>query len=206
MTSANEHWNKIFSETRDSELGWYEGDASQTLVFLELIPQEEVNTVFLPGVGTSVLVDELLANGYRLVLNDISDIALDKLKKRLGTKNVVKWLHHDISKPFTDNKLQTDIWIDRAVLHFLLDEEDIRGYFTNLKSTVRPGGYALLAEFSSKGAPRCAGLELHRYSIEEMKERMGSTFELIKSEHYTYTNPCGDPRPYIYALFKKRAG
>ena len=97
-----------------------------------------------------------------------------------------------------------DIWIDRAVLHFLLEEADIQGYFTNLHSAIHAGGYVLLAEFSVAGAPTCAGLDLHRYSVEEMTERMGTDFELVKHEDYTFITPFGDLRPYIYALYSKR--
>jgi len=206
MTKLNEHWNAIFSNKSDSELGWYENDVSQSLKFLEQILLSKSTTIFLPGAGTSVLVDELLARGHKLILNDISDEALNKLRNRIGTNNRLTWLHHNISKPLPDDIPQAHIWIDRAVLHFLLEEADIQGYFSNLKSAINPGGYVLLAEFSTMGAPKCAGLELHRYSIEEMTRRMGSEFELIKHEEYTYINPFGDPRPYIYALYKKSSG
>ncbi len=207
MTTSSKHWNAIFSAKTDSELGWHESDISQTFKFLDLIPQSETTTVFLPGAGTSVLVDELLARGHQLILNDISDEALDKLEKRIGmNKDRLTWLHHDISKPLPSGIPQADIWIDRAVLHFLLEESDIQGYFANLHSAIHPGGYALLAEFSTTGAPKCAGLELHRYSVEEMTERMGAEFELVKHEDYTFINPFGDPRPYIYALYRKNNG
>ena len=204
MANLNEHWNDIFSKKTSSELGWYEKDVSQTLKFLEHIPLKEPATVFLPGAGTSELVDELFTRGHHLILNDISDEALHKLKNRIGTDKKLTWLHHDISRPLPDDITQADIWIDRAVLHFLLEETDIQGYFANLRSAITQGGYVLLAEFSTKGAPKCAGLELHRYSIEEITERMGNEFELIKHEDYTYINPLGDPRPYIYALYKKQ--
>lgn len=206
MTTRNEHWNAIFSVKADPELGWYEKDVSQTIKFLDQIPQAESATVFLPGAGTSVLVEELLVRGYELVLNDISDEALNKLRTRTGTNNKLTWLHHDISKPLPESAPLVDIWIDRAVLHFLLEEADIQGYFANLRSAIKPGGYALLAEFSTIGARKCAGLEVHRYSIEEMTRRMGSGFELVKNEEYKYINPAGDPRPYIYALYKKHNG
>jgi len=206
MTTPDQHWNAIFSAKADPELGWYERDASQTLKFLDLIPQSENTTVFLPGAGTSVLVDALLARGYKLILNDISDQALNRLRSRTGNDDRLTWLHHDIARPLPDGVPRADIWIDRAVLHFLLREEDIQGYFSNLHTALRPGGYALLAEFSITGAPKCAGLELHRYSIEEMTARMGTAFELITHEDYTFINPSGEPRPYIYALYRKRDG
>ncbi len=204
--SDREHWNAIFSGKDDPELGWYESDPSQTLKFLDLIPQREGSTVFLPGAGTSTLVDELVARGYRLVLNDISDEALDRLRGRVGNSDKLIWLHHDISKPLPEDIPPVDIWIDRAVLHFLLEEEEIQGYFANLRSVVCPGGYVLLAEFSTLGAPKCAGLELHRYSIEEMTERMEEEFKLLRHEEYTFVNPFGETRPYIYALYRRQSG
>ena len=56
------------------------------------------------------------------------------------------------------------------------------------------------------GAPKCAGLEIHRYSVEEMTKRMDPGFELVKYESYTFINPFGDSRPYIYALYKRNNG
>ncbi|MDQ6953703.1 MAG: class I SAM-dependent methyltransferase [Mariprofundaceae bacterium] len=201
MTS--QHWDTIFSTKTDSELGWYESDISQTLKFLNLIPQRENTTIFLPSAGTSLLVDELLVREHELILNDISDEALNKLKSRIGVSDRLTWLHHDISKPLPNDTPQVNIWIDRAVLHFLLEDADIQSYFDNLRLIVRPMGYVLLAEFSVTGVPKCAGLELHRYSVEEMTERMGKEFELIKHEDYIFINPIGDPRPYTYALYQR---
>jgi len=205
VTTPNQHWNAIFKPKADPELGWYETDVAQTLKFLDLVPQNDAATIFLPGAGTSALVDELLSRGSHLILNDISDEALKQLKERIGSiQDRLTWIHHDISKPLPCELRQADIWIDRAVLHFLLDEADIDGYFNNLRSTVRPEGHALLAEFSVTGAPKCAGLDLHRYSVEEMSERLGAGFDLVRQEEYTFINPSGDPRPYIYALFRRK--
>ena len=68
MADRGEHWNQIFASKADKELGWYEGDVSQTLALLNRIPRAASQTVFLPGAGTSLLVDELLSRGKRLVL------------------------------------------------------------------------------------------------------------------------------------------
>jgi len=124
INTPNEHWNAIFSTKVDPELGWYEHDVSQTLKFMDLIPQAEsdTDTVFLPGAGTSELVDQLLNRGHKLILNDISDEALNKLKTRIGKNSKLTWLHHDISKELPEGITRADIWIDRAVLHFLLKE------------------------------------------------------------------------------------
>ena len=207
MTARAAHWDAIFSSKNDAELGWYENDVSQTLKFLNMIPQYEGTRIFLPGAGTSLLVDALLAKGCQLILNDISEVALQKLLERTGKNENVTLLHHDISQPLPDSlDSAVDIWIDRAVLHFLLKKEEIDGYFSNLRAAVRRGGYVLLAEFFSSGAQKCAGLELHRYSLEEMSLRLGDDFTLLASEEHIYINPFGQPRPYIYGLFSKTGG
>lgn len=207
MTSRAAHWNTIFSNKKDTELGWHENSAAQTLKFLDLLPQQEAMTVFLPGAGTSLLVDALYKKGYKLILNDISDVALSKLRQRIGENEQVMLLHHDIAQPLPDAIASAvDLWIDRAVLHFLCSEREIQGYFANLRSALRRGGHVLLAEFSTTGAQKCAGLELHRYSIEEMSLRLGNDFELIAAEEHIYVNPSGQPRPYIYGLFRTTDG
>ena len=204
MKSSSKHWDAIFSDTEDPKLGWYEKDASQSLELLNHIPEWENSTVFLPGAGTSVLIEELLSKGAKLVLNDISIEAINRVKSRLGDKcKEINWLCQDIAQPIQDAIPDIDIWIDRAVLHFLTDEDDIKGYFGNVKSILKAGSYAMFAEFSKTGAPKCAGLTLHRYSIEELSGNLDPSFKLVSDFEYTYINIFRDPRPYIYALYKR---
>ncbi len=65
------------------------------------------------------------------------------------------------------------------------------------------GGYAIFAEFSKKGATKCAGLDVRRCDVQDLEKNLPA-FELIAAEEYTYINPKGDPRPHIYALFKRK--
>ncbi len=204
MKSSSEHWNSIFSGTEDSKLGWYEKDVSKTFELLNQVPGIDGCTVFLPGAGTSVLIDQLILKGAELILNDISIEALNKVKKRVQDDgHKIRCLCQDISLPIVDSIPKVDIWIDRAVLHFLTDEDDINCYFKNIKSKLKVDGYAIFAEFSKTGAPKCASLSLHRYSLDELSERLGQSFELISSFNHTYINPDGDPRPYVYGLYRR---
>ena len=63
MTAPNQHWNTIFSTKADSELGWYERDAAQTLKFLNLIPESHTATIFLPGAGHRFSLTSLCHEG-----------------------------------------------------------------------------------------------------------------------------------------------
>lgn len=204
MASTKAHWDNIFSRTEDAKMGWYETDTSQTFRLLDKIPGLADATVFLPGAGTSVLIEDLIPLAGRLVLNDISAEALNRVKQKIpkGRDNI-SWLCQDIAQPFKKPVPKIDIWIDRAVLHFLTDETDIRGYFSNLASTLARGGHVVFAQFSLMGAPKCAGLTLHRYSAEKLSSRLGPSFTCISRFDHTYINPFGEPRPYIYTLFKR---
>lgn len=203
METLIDHWNKIFKATDENKLGWYEDDFSETLKFLDLIPGWKSSKIFVPGVGTSGLVDILLRSDATLVLNDLSPEAIEKSKNKcIDRVNSIKWLCQDISKLLPLEINDIDIWIDRAVLHFLTDDNCIGQYFKNVNTTVKIGGYAIFAEFSKKGATRCAGLDLRRYDVKDLEKNLPA-FKLIVSEEYTYMNPKGDPRPYIYTLFKK---
>ena len=204
MKSDSVHWDHIFAETEDTKLGWYEKDTAQTFKLLDEIPDLEKFTLFLPGAGTSILIENLVPRVNKLILNDISIQALNRVRQRLkGYSEEILWLCQDIAQPFKETLPDIDLWIDRAVLHFLIDEKDIKGYFENLKSILKVGGYALFAEFSLIGAPKCAGLTLHRYSINELSLNLGSSFELVSNFDHTYISPFGDQKPYIYALFKR---
>ena len=204
MKSSSRHWDKIFSSTEDAKLGWYEKNVSETMELLNRIPEWEKATVFLPGAGTSILIEGLLSKGIKLILNDISIEALNQVKNRLNDEaRKIDWSCQDIAQPIQGKISNVGIWIDRAVLHFLTDEDDIKGYFDNVKSVLKVGGHAIFAEFSKTGAPKCAGLTLHRYSVEELSEKLGSSFKLVSHFNYTYINPFGGKRPYIYVLYKR---
>lgn len=206
MESDRTHWDTIFAATEDSRLGWYEDSPTQTLRLLKQISDWRMSTILLPGVGTSSLIEELQARGAQLILNDISREALDRVKSRLGERSeTVLWLCQDIAQPIGADLPAVDIWIDRAVLHFLTEERAIAGYFENLRSVVTADGHVLFAEFSTVGAPRCAGLSLHRYSVEELSDRLGPSFKLLADFDHIYTNPDGDPRPYVYALYQRQS-
>lgn len=153
MTSIKNHWDNIFSKADDTKFGWYEKDTSQTFKLLSEIPEMEKATVFLPGAGTSILIEDLIPRVEKLILNDISDEALNQVRQRLkeGTEKIL-WLCQDIAQPIKEPMTEIDIWIDRAVLHFLTNGNDIKRYFENLKSILKIGGHAVFAEIFPKSS------------------------------------------------------
>ena len=193
------HWDNIFISKCEEILGWFEKDFSQTLKYLEKIENLNNKDVFISGVGTSKIADKLALRDGKTVLNDISLEALNILKQRIKSKNV-EFFHHDISKSF---KKECDVWIDRAVLHFLIDEKDIENYFISLKQSLRKDGFLLLAQYTKGTALECANLPLKQYDLKEFSSHLGKSFKLLESETFEFTMPSLEKRDFIYALFKK---
>lgn len=204
--NLREHWNNACINSGDEKLGWYEADLTPSLGMINKTGLPKTARIINVGAGSTTLIDELLARGYSNVLaTDISEISLNKLKARLGNKqDKVEWIVDDLTRPSLLNNIEpVDLWVDRAVLHFLIEKEDQNTYFNLLKKNLRQGGFVLLAEYNLEGATKCAGLPVHRYSKEMLAERLGKDFELVHSFDFVYSMPSGSLRPYVYTLFKR---
>jgi hypothetical protein len=197
------YWNRIYQNTESGSLGWYEADFKKTLKLIHEMDLPERPITFISGCGTSLLPEVLLSMNHNLIINDVSTVALDKLKKLIGIDSAYLWLEQDIGMPLDLKEMTIDLWIDRAVLHFLTDQNQINQYFLNIKSYVRSGGWVHLAQFSKNGVSKCAGLDVKRYSVEELSICLGNDFNLMISKNYIYTNPEGGQRPYLYTSYKR---
>lgn len=201
------HWNKAYDKTEIKKLGWYEENPEPSINLIEKCELTKDSVLLNVGVGASTLIDELLKLGFEnIIANDISESALNKLKARLGSDSVgVKWIVDDLSNPTILNTIDSiDLWHDRAVLHFLNKKEEQQAYFNLIKQIVKSKAYVIIAAFNLNGATKCCGLPVYRYDEKMLTDRMGDDFELIENFDYTYLNPFGDTREYIYTLFRRK--
>jgi cyclopropane fatty-acyl-phospholipid synthase-like methyltransferase len=189
-------------------LGWYEDKPTICLQLLTKCNIEKSDTVLDVGAGASTFIDCLLDEEHtNIIATDISEVSLIKLKERLGIRKAskVKWIIDDITNPAYLYKLENiAVWHDRAVLHFLLEKDQIQTYFSILKKIVRNGGYVLIAAFSLKGAKKRSGLDVKNYDSNMLMENLGEEFHLIEALDYYYSMPSGDIRPCIYTLFQRQ--
>ena len=202
------HWNTVYDTKADEQLGWYEDNPKPTLELIEKCKLNSDSKILCVGAGTTRLIDTLIEKGFQnIIANDLSQIALEHLQHRISEKynHNLECIVDDLTNPTKLNQLrEVDLWIDRAVLHFFLEENDIESYFNLIKTTLSKNGQVLIATFSLDGAEKCSGLPLHRYSKEMIKKRLGPDFSLVDSFNYTYINPFGSERPYVYTLFQRK--
>jgi SAM-dependent methyltransferase len=209
LMNLADHWNSIYSSVQAHRLGWYEGVPEPSLRLLDQCRLRSEDPILDVGAGASTLIDCLIDKGFRnLYAVDISDVALDQLKSRLGKEKAcrVTWIVEDITHPIRLGQAQEiACWHDRALLHFLTEKEQRQAYKDALLKTLRTGGFAILAAFSPQGAKQCSGLNVHRYDQNSLVAFLGKSFELKDWFDYLYTMPSGDLRPYTYALFQKQS-
>jgi len=201
------HWDTAYHKD-DEQLGWFESNPESTLQLINACHLKKEASILNVGSGTTVLIDALLDQGYtNIIANDLSEVALTKLKKRIQEKYDVdlNCMSDDLTNPTCLKKLRNiDLWIDRAVLHFFLKKEEQQAYFNLIHKVIAKKGYVLIAVFSLDGAEKCCGLDLQRYNLEMLQQGLGKAFKLLETFNFTYINPFGDKRPYIYTLFQKQ--
>lgn len=204
----SEYWDNIYVKSETTKLGWYQAEASPSLEIIRDLSISENDPILVVGAGLTTLADGLIDYGYQnLIFSDISKTGLAKLEVRLKAQGgEYSYIVDDLTNSKTlCNLREIELWHDRAVLHFLTEDFQRQEYVKLMHKVVKIGGYAIIAVFSLEGAAKCSGLDVFRYSHDMLNELLGDKFELIKSFDYTYIQPSGSERPYVYAVFKRIA-
>jgi len=149
-----------------------------------------------------VLADRLVELKYRVSVLDISAMAIDRSRTRLGAAaSQVNWIIGDVTSIASVG--EHELWHDRAVFHFLTDFRDRRKYAALLESALPAGGYAVIATFAPDGPQRCSGLETCRYDGKSLAREIGGRFELLRTELEMHLTPWGKPQSFQYSLLRR---
>ncbi len=142
--------------SRRSELDTRKAETS--LNFIHSFGTDKSAKIIDIGSGDSKLIDFLLEEAYENVsVLDISANSLERAKNRLGNKaEKVTWIVADITE-FKPTE-QYDIWHDRAVFHFLTEENDIKKYQNLVSKAVK--GKMVIGTFSTNGPLKRSDLEI----------------------------------------------
>lgn len=198
------HWNDAYAAKSSTELSWYESFPIRSLELLIQAgagPESEIIDV---GGGDSTLVDTIVTRdlGHVTVL-DLSRTALERAQARLGSRaSDVTWIEADITTA-TLPRQSYDFWHDRAVFHFLTDLTDRRRYVAAAAAALRPYGILIVATFASDGPTRCSGLEVARYSHEQLAVAFGTEFRLLRDFASVHLTPSGAEQRFTHAVFER---
>lgn len=174
--NEGEHWDKVYERRPPEQVSWYQPHLERSLELVERAGLSLDAAIVDVGGGTSTLVDDLLDRGYtRLTVLDISATAIANARERLGPRaGTVTWFTGDITRlELPSNAF--DFWHDRAVFHFLREEQARARYVAAVRRALKPGGHIVVATFGPAGPERCSGLDVMRYSADELHGQFGHT-------------------------------
>ena len=165
-------------------------------------PAESIATI---GAGTSTLISELLAAGYRSITAvDISQTALARLGANLGDDSAhVRFIRADARSVLFPTAI--DVWHDRATFLFLTDGADQAAYVRAVAAAVRPGGHLVIATFAERGPEQCSGLPVARHSAGSLESVFGSGFDLIESFEREHLTPWGATQWFTHAVMRSHS-
>ena len=197
-----DHWDAVYTTKSSDEVSWYEVDPSLSLNLIQQVSPTP-NSVIDVGGGQSLLVDRLLDIGIgKVAVLDISNVALDRTKERLGGRAAnVEWIEADVT---TISDVGTfDLWHDRAVFHFLTEPKDREAYVELAVKSIPAGGHLIIGTFATDGPEKCSGLPVCRYDADSMASTLGNRFMLVSSQNHVHATPWGKEQHFFFGVFQR---
>ncbi len=199
MIHSADHWENVYRNKNFDAVSWYAPHLGESLRLIEQLCPDKTAAIVDVGGGESTLVDDLLHRHYLdLSVLDISAAAIEFTKRRVGAKaKQVNWHVGDITR-YSFGEKKFTLWHDRAVFHFLTDPAARQEYVDLVRSSVKPGGYVLMATFGPNGPLKCSGLDVVRYDEKSLHNEFGEGFSLQGSELTQYQTPMGADQQFLY--------
>ncbi|MEN8174722.1 MAG: class I SAM-dependent methyltransferase [Pseudomonadota bacterium] len=203
--NRQQYWEHVYADRSDQDLSWYQSQPELSLELIQFTGLDRKAAIIDIGGGSSALVDVLLQAGYeRLSVLDIAENALQRAQQRLGQRaSAVDWIRADVTAGVDDRVFS--LWHDRAVFHFLVNEEDRVAYLRALAAGLRPDGFLIIATFAPDGPAKCSGLPVQRYSPESLSRTLGRAYRLLDTRLEDHRTPAGKVQHFVYCLFQRVA-
>ncbi len=197
------HWINIYETKELKECSWYQPIPETSLNFFNEHNIPLSAKIIDIGGGDSFLVDHLMIPGYQQIsVLDIASKALERAKSRLGDNSQsIHWIESDVLN-FTP-KERYDVWHDRAAFHFLTEKKEIEKYVAIAYESLNPNGLLLIGTFSEQGPEKCSGIQVQRYSSEQLRETFGGLFEPLNCHTVDHKTPSGAIQNFVFCSFRK---
>jgi len=196
-----EHWRSVYTSRPVTALSWYQEEPAMSLELLELLGVQPDEAVLDVGGGASFLVDRLLARGFTdVTVLDVAEPALAEVARRLGEDRRATLLHGDLlefrpARPYA-------CWHDRAVLHFL-GEDELPRYREVLRQALAPGGSVVVAAFAPEGPESCSGLPVRRADPADLLRALGPGFVAVAARREEHRTPAGAIQPFTWLATRR---
>ena len=195
------HWENIYQKKEIDGVSWYQKVPIESLQLIKKYSISNSDKIIDIGCGKSFLADNLLELNYTdISLVDISSNALKEVKDRLQNKSL-NFIETDILNFNSNDKY--DIWHDRAVFHFITDREGIEKYISLCNEYINKEGVLIIGTFAEDGPLKCSGLEIKRYSVDQISDLFKETFELVESFKMLHKTPFDTEQSFSFCVLRK---
>lgn len=200
-----QHWDQVYGRKAPDAVSWYRPHLERSLAFIQSSGLDRSDGIIDVGGGASTLVDDLLYRGYQdITVLDISLIAIDRAKMRLGARAAaVTWVVGDITRIELPEK-RFAFWHDRAVFHFLTTSEARHSYVSAVRRALRVDGHIVVATFGPEGPETCSELDVARYDAEALHGEFGGAFQKVDCCTEHHATPWGTEQEFVYCYCRMR--
>lgn len=166
--ARRDYWETVHDGKDVDGVSWWQSVPGLSLGLVDDTGVDPADPVIDVGAGWSTLADHLLERGYTDVTAiDLSRTALDTVRERVG--DLGRHLTLDVADVLDlDTGRRYALWHDRAVFHFLTEQDERDDYRASLARCLRPGGWFVIATFGPDGPTTCSGLPIVRYTHDEL--------------------------------------
>jgi SAM-dependent methyltransferase len=206
MNTNRDHWQTVYQTKDEQQTSWFRPHLDESLRLIDGLELDRSLPAIDVGGGRSTLVDDLLARGFDdVTVLDLSPAALEESRRRLGARGaLVTWLASDIlDAPMPSAHYA--LWHDRAVFHFLTDDDQRARYAAMAARCVRPGGFMVLATFAPDGPEKCSGLPVRRHDARGLAEPFSDSFAMLADSRELHPTPFGTQQPFTYVVLRRQS-
>jgi trans-aconitate methyltransferase len=181
-----------------NDRSWSESGESDSLDEFDSANLSSEDGIIDVGGGASTFVKSLVKRGYNNVtVLDVSQAAIAEAQSMLGdAQEAVKWIIADIVQ--WEPSETYAFWNDRAVFHFLVNEQDQQAYVGNVLRSTRSGSHIVIATFSPDGPESCSGLQVQRWSQEDLAKLFADSCSVVRIGERGHVTPWGSTQSFTW--------
>jgi hypothetical protein len=195
------HWDARYQTSGPDGVSWFQNRPAASLALIAASGLDRDAALIDAGGGAARLVDHLLAEGWSdITVLDLSDVALNQARMRVGPNSRVQWIAQDLLTWRPARRY--DVWHDRAVFHFLVDEDDRRQYGRVLSEALTPQATVIVGAFASDGPRQCSGLPVARYDPATLVSALGGRFDVLATQSEEHVTPQGMTQSFTWVALR----
>ncbi len=195
-------WEGVHDSKDVDGVSWWQSVPELSLGLVDSTDLGRDEPIIDVGAGWSTLVDHLVERGYRdLTAIDLSATALRTVRERLGAGGADVTLDVADVLDFRPGR-QFSLWHDRAVFHFLTEQDERQDYLASVQRCLAPGGWLVVATFGPDGPTTCSGLPIVRYTHTDLAAEFPG-YEVVATSGEDHRTPWGSTQQFTAVLLRR---